>query len=237
MVGRLRLPMQLKGLPLMRPPSGCWSTSSISWDVWFAAAALSDVLVQTALHRAALLQADKGGGKALLRATLLRIKRTRPQVGLRAKACEENVRDVFAIGKERDSDVLGKRLVLVGSQGGAQGGGRPHGFDLCKGSFRNYMTKRKHALSGVLHGTRHHLYAPSLRLLRARQVAAVLKEGRRLSSSTMRPSAPELRQEMLGKSNGRTTFPQIFIGEQHVGGCDDLYALDRAGELDPLLAA
>ncbi|MBW9114544.1 glutaredoxin 3 [Rhizobium cauense] len=49
--------------------------------------------------------------------------------------------------------------------------------------------------------------------------------------------APELRQEMIGKSNGRTTFPQIFIGAQHVGGCDDLFALDRAGELDPLLAA
>ena len=49
--------------------------------------------------------------------------------------------------------------------------------------------------------------------------------------------SPELRQEMLGKSNGRTTFPQIFIGSTHVGGCDDLYALDRAGKLDPLLAA
>lgn len=48
--------------------------------------------------------------------------------------------------------------------------------------------------------------------------------------------SPELRQEMLGKSNGRTTFPQIFIGSTHVGGCDDLYALDRAGKLDPLLA-
>jgi glutaredoxin 3 len=49
--------------------------------------------------------------------------------------------------------------------------------------------------------------------------------------------SPELRQEMLGKSNGRTTFPQIFVGGTHVGGCDDLYALDRAGKLDPLLAA
>ena len=36
---------------------------------------------------------------------------------------------------------------------------------------------------------------------------------------------------------GRRTVPQIFIGETHVGGCDDLYALDRAGKLDPLLAA
>ncbi|MBY3122355.1 glutaredoxin 3 [Rhizobium leguminosarum] len=49
--------------------------------------------------------------------------------------------------------------------------------------------------------------------------------------------SPDLRQEMIGKSNGRTTFPQIFIGADHVGGCDDLFALDRAGKLDPMLAA
>jgi glutaredoxin 3 len=44
------------------------------------------------------------------------------------------------------------------------------------------------------------------------------------------------RQEMLARSNGRTTVPQIFIGETHVGGSDDLAALERAGKLDPLLA-
>jgi glutaredoxin 3 len=49
--------------------------------------------------------------------------------------------------------------------------------------------------------------------------------------------SPDLRQEMVGKSNGRTTFPQIFIGAQHVGGCDDLYSLDLAGRLDPMLVA
>lgn len=49
--------------------------------------------------------------------------------------------------------------------------------------------------------------------------------------------SPDLRQEMIGKANGRTTFPQIFIGAAHVGGCDDLFALDRAGKLDPMLAA
>jgi glutaredoxin 3 len=46
----------------------------------------------------------------------------------------------------------------------------------------------------------------------------------------------ELRQEMIGKANGSSTFPQIFINGQHVGGCDDLHALDRAGKLDPMLA-
>jgi glutaredoxin 3 len=48
---------------------------------------------------------------------------------------------------------------------------------------------------------------------------------------------PALRKEMLEKSNGRATYPQIFIGDRHVGGCDDLMALDRAGQLDPLLSA
>jgi glutaredoxin 3 len=41
---------------------------------------------------------------------------------------------------------------------------------------------------------------------------------------------------MAEKAGGRSTVPQIFIGETHVGGCDDLYALEEAGRLDPLLA-
>lgn len=45
---------------------------------------------------------------------------------------------------------------------------------------------------------------------------------------------PKLRAEMTQKA-GRTSVPQIWIGETHVGGCDDLYALERAGRLDPLL--
>ena len=45
---------------------------------------------------------------------------------------------------------------------------------------------------------------------------------------------PERRAEMTKKS-GRQTVPQIWIGERHIGGCDDLYALERKGALDPLL--
>ena len=47
--------------------------------------------------------------------------------------------------------------------------------------------------------------------------------------------APEKRTEMQARS-GRRTVPQIFIGDQHVGGCDDLHALEAAGKLDALLA-
>lgn len=48
---------------------------------------------------------------------------------------------------------------------------------------------------------------------------------------------PEKRQEMMQRSGGRATFPQIFVGDQHIGGCDEMMALERAGELDPLLQA
>ena len=46
---------------------------------------------------------------------------------------------------------------------------------------------------------------------------------------------PARRAEMMQKSGGRRTVPQIWIGERHVGGCDDLYSLEREGKLDPLL--
>jgi len=46
----------------------------------------------------------------------------------------------------------------------------------------------------------------------------------------------DVRKEMIKRANGRSTYPQIFIGATHVGGCDELYALEEAGKLDPLLA-
>ena len=47
----------------------------------------------------------------------------------------------------------------------------------------------------------------------------------------------EERDRMRVRAQGRNTVPQIFIGERHIGGCDDLYDLDAAGQLDPLLSA
>ena len=49
--------------------------------------------------------------------------------------------------------------------------------------------------------------------------------------------APDKRAEMTRRASGKRTVPQIFIGENHVGGCDDLHALERAGKLDPMLKA
>jgi glutaredoxin 3 len=47
---------------------------------------------------------------------------------------------------------------------------------------------------------------------------------------------PELRAEMIQRSGGRMTVPQIFAGDRHLGGCDDIYALEGRGELDTVLA-
>ncbi len=50
-------------------------------------------------------------------------------------------------------------------------------------------------------------------------------------------SDPAQKAAMIAKSGGGRTFPQIFVGAAHIGGCDDMMALDKAGKLDPLLAA
>jgi glutaredoxin 3 len=49
--------------------------------------------------------------------------------------------------------------------------------------------------------------------------------------------SPELRLEMIQRAHGRTTFPQIFIDERHVGGCDELYDIEETGQLDRMLTA
>jgi glutaredoxin 3 len=46
----------------------------------------------------------------------------------------------------------------------------------------------------------------------------------------------ERREEMIQRANGSTTVPQIFVGALHIGGCDELHDLERAGKLDPILA-
>ncbi|WP_371038818.1 MULTISPECIES: glutaredoxin 3 [unclassified Rhodosalinus] len=48
---------------------------------------------------------------------------------------------------------------------------------------------------------------------------------------------PQRKAEMIQRANGGRTVPQIFIGDTHVGGCDELLALERAGKLDAMLAA
>jgi glutaredoxin 3 len=64
----------------------------------------------------------------------------------------------------------------------------------------------------------------------------LLKKGARIDKVRI-DLEPARRAEMTQKSGGRRTVPQIWIGGRHVGGCDDLYALEREGKLAPLLEA
>ena len=56
-----------------------------------------------------------------------------------------------------------------------------------------------------------------------------------LTYTEVKVTSDEIKQEMIKKSNGRMTVPQIFIDDYHVGGCDDLYALEAEGKLDEIL--
>lgn len=65
--------------------------------------------------------------------------------------------------------------------------------------------------------------------------AKFLLQRKKVNLTEIKITSDELREEMINKSGGRMTVPQIFIEDKHVGGCDDLYALEAAGELDKLL--
>ena len=67
--------------------------------------------------------------------------------------------------------------------------------------------------------------------------AEALLDSKGVEYETYQLDSSERRQEMIQRANGRTTVPQIFIDGRHVGGCDDLYALDRDGKLEQLLKA
>ena len=67
--------------------------------------------------------------------------------------------------------------------------------------------------------------------------AEALLDSKGVEYETYQLDSSERRQEMIQRANGRTTVPQIFIDGRHVGGCDDLYALDREGKLEQLLKA
>ena len=66
--------------------------------------------------------------------------------------------------------------------------------------------------------------------------AKSLLETKGVSYDEIDVTDPNLRMEMMQRANGRRTVPQIFVGGTHIGGYDDLAALERRGQLDPLLA-
>ena len=69
------------------------------------------------------------------------------------------------------------------------------------------------------------------------EIVADRDAGKKTVSEIVASNDPEKKQEMIQKSGGRMTFPQVFIDGKHIGGSDDLHALDARGGLDTLLAA
>lgn len=67
--------------------------------------------------------------------------------------------------------------------------------------------------------------------------AKALLEEKGVTYDEVNAEDPEVRAQMVQRAHGRRTVPQIFIGDTHVGGYDDMAALDRRGQLDPLLAS
>ncbi len=65
--------------------------------------------------------------------------------------------------------------------------------------------------------------------------AKILLTSKSVAYDEIDASDYKTREAMIARSGGRYTVPQIFIGDVHIGGCDDLHALDAKGELDPLL--
>ena len=69
------------------------------------------------------------------------------------------------------------------------------------------------------------------------QRAMGLLQQKNVKYNRIEVTSPEMQDEMSVRANGRRTVPQIFIGQTQVGGCDDLFALERAGKLDAMLGA
>ncbi len=69
------------------------------------------------------------------------------------------------------------------------------------------------------------------------QAAKALLDDKGVAYEEIDASDPEIRQAMVARAHGRRTVPQIFVGTTHVGGYDDMAALDRRGQFDPLLGS
>lgn len=65
--------------------------------------------------------------------------------------------------------------------------------------------------------------------------AKALLKRKKLKYTEINASKPGVIEKMLEKTDGRRSVPQIFIGDEHVGGCDDLYALEKSGKLDEMV--
>ena len=192
-------------------------------------------------------------GVPIAAGALKRVKATAQQVGLSRTERAANIQGAFRVPAEGKAAVAGRRLVLVDDvltsgatvEGCARALLRAGAANVDVLVFArvaepganvhiNDQHKGHDAARRARYGRGRHLYEPLLPLLHdAKELLS--RKGVEFHEIDVTGNG-ELRQQMIERANGRTTFPQIFIGATHVGGCDDLYALEEAGKLDPLLA-
>ncbi len=97
-----------------------------------------------------------------------------------------------------------------------------------------YLTRPKHVIQQECSMLKIEIYSKSVCPYCVRAKKLLTKKGVSYTEIDIAQNA-ELRDMMIKRTNGRQTVPQIFINDNHVGGCDDLYALEEAGKLDSLL--
>ena len=183
---------------------------------------------------------------------LLRVKATRSQVGLSRAQRAENVQGAFRVAD--GAAVRGRNVVLVddvltsGATANAACAGaaarRREAASTCWCS-RGLLQERDRPYSGErTTNSRWGVFFACSRSSSTLSRHVLIATPPRRSGEQKGAAFEEIRVDgdraaqaaMAAKANGRSTVPQIFIGDRHVGGCDDLYDLDAAGELDGLLA-
>ena len=97
-----------------------------------------------------------------------------------------------------------------------------------------YLTRPKHVIQQECSMLKIEIYSKEVCPYCVRAKKLLAKKGVTFTEIDI-AKQPELRDAMIQRTNGRQTVPQIFINDNHVGGCDDLYALEATGKLDGLL--
>ena len=186
----------------------------------------------------------KASGRPVAHGALKRIKATPQQVGLGKAERAVNVQGAFRVPADGKAEVAGRKLVLVDDvltsgatvgrlrAGAAAGRRRQRGRaglrPGCGGGPPSHITRSEESQRTC---PRSRFTPPAIAPIASPPSGFCRTRGSPSPRSTSAAIAG--RSEMVVRANGRMTVPQIFIGATHVGGYDDLYALDQAGKLDP----